>query len=111
VVDCGARWRFGGGGSGVLTLSAHRSVGVGSLAALVNLATMADGRYNDIEVLHAKEDSKTANSRRSLFAPALQGFRVLGVVRIGLQFFELLQQPVTGRRIAPFQVFCGRGRD
>jgi hypothetical protein len=78
-----------------------------SLPVLVNPATRANLRDDDIKALHLKKDSKAAGSCRSPVAPALHRFRVLGVERIDLQLFELLLQPFTGRRVAPLQVFFG----
>ncbi len=78
-----------------------------SLRALVDLATRANLRNDDIKVFDVKKDSKVSDSRRSLVVPALQPFRVLWVERIGLQLFELLAQPVTGRRVAPLEVLFG----
>ncbi len=61
-----------------------------SLPVLVDLATRANLRNDDIKALHLKKDSETSDSRRSLIVPALQRLRILGVERIGLQVFELL---------------------
>ena len=77
------------------------------MPVLVNLAARANVRNDDIEAFHAKEDSKTSGSCRSLVVPARQGLRVLRVERIGLQPLDLLPQPVTGRRVALLEVLCG----
>ncbi len=78
-----------------------------SLPALVDLATRANLRNDDIKVSDVKEDPKISDSGRSLVVPALQPFRVLWVERIDLQLFKLLSQPVTGRRVAPLEVLFG----
>lgn len=74
---------------------------------LVNFAARADIRDDNIGAYHGEKDSKAAHSRRSLLVTALQGFRVPRVEGIGAQLFELLPQPVAGRRVAAFEVLCG----
>ena len=56
------------------------------MPVLVYLAAGANLRNDDIGAFHAKKDSKTSDSCRSLVVPALQGLRVLRVERIGLGF-------------------------
>src|SRR5271157_1493553 len=84
--------------------SDNRCASIRSLPVLVDLATRANLRNDDIKVPDMKKDSKISDSRRSLVLPALQPLRVLRVERIGPQLFELLAQPVTCRRIAPLEV-------
>lgn|GEM_PF-3498815 len=84
-----------------------RAASVRSLPVLVDVATRADLRNDDVKIVHAEKDSKIADPRRSLVVPARQRLRVSQVERIGLQFFELLPQAVTGRRIAPIEVLNG----
>lgn len=78
-----------------------------SLPVTVDPATRANLGNDDIKALDVKKDSKTTDPRRSPVVLALQGFRVLRVERIDHQLFELLLQPVTGRRVTPPQVFRG----
>ena len=56
----------------------NRPVGIRSLPALVDLATRTNLRNDDREVVHAKKDSKIADSRRSLVVSALSGFEFRG---------------------------------
>src|ERR1019366_7294923 len=66
--------------------SPQRVRGMRLMPVLVDLAAGANLRNDDIGAFHAKKDSKTSDSCRSLVVPALQGLRVLRVERIGLGF-------------------------
>ena len=80
----------------------------GLLSGLVEVASWANLCDDDVKILHSEKNSKITDLRRSLMVPALQRLRVSQVEWIGLQFFELLLQTVTGRHVASAEVLGGR---